>query len=114
MIDIYKIHSGEVAGIQSGAPTVDEYEYLIPNGKHLSILRFSGGHEHAVSEVRTELIERDGETDTLIDVGYGQSFDKIVEIDFTGDGTKKIVIKHVNGDPGALHMTGKWAGRTDV
>lgn len=86
-----------------------ENGYVIPNGKILGIDYFFGGHEYSRKEVRIELLLRDG-SDTTLAVGYGSSFNLRVKENITGDGTKSIVIKMVNGESGALHMTACWYG----
>jgi len=86
--------------------------YIIPNGKVLVIDRFFGGHEESKREVRVELLKRDA-SDELIAVGYGSgcTFQLDVDREFTGNGSKAIVIRLINGDRGSdLHMTGSWSG----
>ena len=97
-----------VAKKTGNSNTVVEDEYTIPNGKTLTLDRLTGGTEYSTKETRIELVDRGG-SDTIIAVGYGQSFDFYLGEDFIGDGTKKIVIRLVNGDTsGALHMFARW------
>ena len=107
---VKKILSQEVAKKKGNNPTVEELEYTIPNGKTFTIERFYGGREDAETEVRVELVLRDGQNDEILFVGYACNFDvKDVET-VEGDGSKKIVLRLINGDNGVLHMTGIWRG----
>lgn len=93
-----------------GSPTVIEDEYLVPTGIEVVIERFLGGREASETEVRTELLVKDGNTETVLFVGYDLNYD-IRDVGLViGNGTKKIIIRHVNGDNGELHMTGLWKG----
>jgi len=89
--------------------SVDEAEYTIPSGKRLRIDRFLGGHEYTKKEARIELVLRDG-SDSILFAGYGNSFQFDVGREYVGDGDKKIVLRLVNQDSDALHMTGIWEG----
>ena len=76
-------------------PTVSESSFVIPNGERLVIEAFAGGHEPSDFEIRTELVLRVGEVDTTIAVGYGGCFQYILEVEFTGNGSDAIVMRHV-------------------
>lgn len=103
-----EIHSKEVAKKQGGNPRQDESSFVIPNGKTLRVRRFSGGHETSTKEVRTEL-RWDG---TVVACGYGSCFDYELDMDFLGDGSKELVIRHYNGESQPLHMSAWWVGET--
>jgi hypothetical protein len=101
-----EMHSLEVSKQTGGTPTEDGSTYVIPDTRTLRILRFSGGHEHSTKETRIELLWGSA----VIAVGYGGMFQVGIDSDFVGDGTTAITIKHVNGDPSNLHMSGWWEG----
>lgn len=110
---IKRLLSQEVAKKTKNQPTIIEDEWTIPDGQDVIIERFYGGHEAAETEVRITLLVRDGASDMVVYVGYAHNFDiKDVEL-ISGNGSKKIVIQLINGDNGALHMTGIWRGVLD-
>lgn len=110
---IKQILSEHVAKKKGNNPTEVEDEFSIPSGKTLSIERFFGGREAAMTEVRIELILKDGGSETVLCVGYAENFDVRDVETVVGNGTNKIVLRLVNGDNGELHMTGMWRGVYD-
>ena len=108
---IKRIHNKEVGKSLGLSPTVEENVYTIPDGRVLSIDSFLAGHEYSTREARVELVERDGATDTVLVAHYGNSQEVRIESDFVGDGSKKIVIRLINGDVATLNMFGRWVGR---
>lgn len=110
---VEKILSQNVSKRTGNNNTVVSDEYVIPPGKTLNIVRFMGGREAAETEVRCELIVDDNGAETVLFVGYAENFDVENVAQITGDGTKKVVLRLVNGDNGDLHMTGIWRGIYD-
>jgi len=105
---IRKVHSEEIP-----KRTTEDSEYTIPDGKRLRIDRFIGCHEATDKEARVVLLLVDGETETTIAVAYGSGGSYVIDEEYHGDGSKKIVIRLLNQDVGALHMTGIWSGVLD-
>ena len=111
MTPVTKVLAAQVNKKTGNSPTELEVEYTITNGKTLALEVFVAGHEYSKKEARVELLERVGATDTTIAVMYGSTTRVVVDEDFVGDGTRKIVIRATNGDSGQLHMFGRWVGR---
>ncbi|MCP4481434.1 MAG: hypothetical protein GY817_01210 [bacterium] len=89
--------------------------YTITNSKTLTIQRLSGGAESSNSGSIIELYEDpngDKSVMNLIDAIFvnGSSAQKDLNITYTGDGTRRIILRRRNFGGGSYEMVCRWAG----
>ena len=89
--------------------------FIITNGKTLTIQSLSAGAEVSNAGSIVELFEDLTGTGTplnLVEDIYvaGQSFQKILNSSFVGDGTRRILLRRRNFSGGMLDVTGIWTG----
>lgn len=107
---VSEIQSGDVNST-TGIDTV----YTITNGKELTIQRLSGGAETSNSGSLIELFEDPNGDKTvlnLIEKVYvsGASDQKDLSAEYSGDGTRRILMRRRNFGGGTYEITGAWSG----
>lgn len=96
--------------------TTSDNEYTITNGKVLTISRFIGSAEADTTGGSVVELYEDPNGDksvlNIIDVIFtgGNSFEHNLSQDFTGDGTRRIVLRRRRLSGGAVEVFGKWQG----
>ena len=90
------------------ANTSDTDEYVIPNGKTLSIFEFGG---NASSTPLTGIATKywDGSTDTNLFSTHGDDRQAVNNVDYVGNGTKSIKIVLTNDQDQADNLGGYWS-----
>ena len=86
----------------------DTDEYVIPNGKTLSIFEF-GGNASSTPLTGIAIKYWDGTTDTNLFSTHGDDRQAVGNIDYVGNGTKSIKIVLINDQAQADSLGGYWS-----
>lgn len=91
--------------------------YTITSGKSLTVQTMLGGGSDTTAGGRIELHVRDNSgvtpsVNTLVVAGYvaGGNFSFDVDENFTGDGSRQVILRRVNLGGATMHMFGRWKG----
>jgi len=114
-VSVNRLASSDLAGS-------DDDDYLIPNGKVLTIARFGAGAEANSGHVTQALLYHDPNGDgtgmTLlreIFLGPGdRNYQVDLDLEFTGDGTAQIKMRRNRLDGGSDLVTAYWDGFRDA
>ena len=102
-----------------GANATSQLNYTIPNGDTLHIQRLTMGGEASVSGGRVILLYRPNGSgsssgEEVLGFGYisGGNFQSDLDGEFTGNGTRAVVLQRINNGGTTIRMTALWVGYT--
>lgn len=91
------------------ASSSDTNEYVIPNGRTLSLVEF-GGNAAASPDTSVTVKYWDGSTHTIVFATHGDDSQIAVNLDYVGNGTRSIKIVLTNDQAQDDYLGAWWTG----